>query len=69
MCGDGLSRGLIIPGTMCRDIQILWLAVMLVFEDDRECSAPRLCGVKETGQAFECSAFGVPKAVRSERLG
>jgi len=64
-----VSRGLVVRGTMCRDIQILWLAVMLVFEYDRECSPPRCCGGQETGQAFECSAFGLPKAVHSERLG
>ena len=69
MWGDGLSRGLFVPGTMCRDIQILWLAVMLVFEYDRECSAPRCCRGQSSGQAFECFAFGEPKALHSERLG
>jgi len=53
---------------MCRDIQILWLAVMLVFEYDRESSSPRCCRGRKTGQAFECCAFGVPKAMHSERL-
>jgi hypothetical protein len=66
--GGEVSRGLGVPGTACRGIQILWLAVMLVFEYDRECSPPRCCRGQETGQAFECSAFGTPKAVHSERL-
>jgi len=39
----GVQRSGCVPGTMCRDIQILWLAVMLDLEYDRECSPPRCC--------------------------
>ena len=28
---------------MCRGIRFAWLAVMLVFEYDRECPSPRCC--------------------------
>ena len=69
LCGDWLFRQAGCPGTTCRSNRFAWLAVMLVFEYDRECSPPRCCGGQETGQAFECTAFGLPKAVHSERLG
>jgi len=41
---DGLSRQAGCPGTACRSIPLVWLAVMFT-EHDRECPSPRCCGV------------------------
>jgi hypothetical protein len=44
LCGDRLSRQAGCPGTACRSIRPVWLAVMFM-EHDRECPSPRCCGV------------------------
>ena len=57
-CGDGLTRQAGCPGTTCRSIQNVWLAVMFT-EHDRECPSPRCCRDHHIGKTLKCCAVGV----------
>jgi len=52
---------------MCRGIRFVWLAVMLVFEYDRECPSPRFCRGGASGRRSSAALMAEPAELHLER--